>query len=75
MAETVCPLRMFAVMIVSDAIVIGLGYAWLAHLIGGDKAWAFGVLPFLLGDALKIAIRGAVGVGGQFPLPARLIQT
>lgn len=50
------PLKLFPVMIVADVVVFALGFAWLATLIGAEKAWAFGVVPFLLGDAFKIAI-------------------
>jgi len=32
------------------------GYAWLATLIGAEKAWLFGVQPFLLAAALKIGL-------------------
>ncbi len=35
-----------------------LGYGWLATLIGAEKAWLFGVQPFLLAAALKIALAG-----------------
>lgn len=42
--------------LLADAIIFALGYAWLAHLIGVKDAWTYGVMPFLLGDALKIAI-------------------
>ena len=44
----------------ADAIVFVLGYGWLASLIGGEKAWAGGVAPFLLWDALKVGIAALV---------------
>lgn len=59
------PVALFLVMIVSDAVVIGLGYLWLSHLIGTDKAVTFGVMPFLLGDAVKIAIGALVVWAGN----------
>jgi biotin transport system substrate-specific component len=52
--------RLFVVMLAADAIVLAVGFAWLATLIGPEKAWTFGVVPFLLGDALKIAIAAAL---------------
>ena len=51
------------VFLVADGIVFGLGYSWLAHLIGADKAWAGGVAPFLLWDALKVAIAALITTG------------
>ena len=33
--------------------ILLVGGAWLGVLIGADKGWQFGVLPFLLGDVLK----------------------
>lgn len=52
-------------MIVADALLLALGALWLAFFavlpngatgIGLGRAWAAGVQPFLLGEALKIAI-------------------
>ena len=45
-----------AVFIVADSVIIGLGFAWLSVLFGTEKALAVGVLPFLLPEALKIAL-------------------
>ena len=45
-----------AVFIVADSVIIGLGFAWLSVLFGAEKALAVGVLPFLLPEALKIAL-------------------
>ncbi len=38
------------------ALIYACGAGWLALQIGAAKAWIFGVLPFLLGDALKIGL-------------------
>jgi len=57
--------RLFAAMIAADIVVFILGFAWLAwfaHLSGGADgigiagAFKFGVVPFVLGDLLKIAL-------------------
>lgn len=48
--------RLLLAMTVADGVVFALGFAWLALLIGPGKAWLVGVLPFLLADALKIAL-------------------
>lgn len=47
-------------MVIGTVIIFVPGYAWLAALIGGEKAWAFGVLPFLWGEVFKIALAAAV---------------
>ena len=49
-----------AAMIIGTVIIFVPGYAWLATLIGAEKAWAFGVLPFLWGEVFKIALAAAV---------------
>jgi biotin transport system substrate-specific component len=50
------PLRLLAAMLVADAIVLALGFAWLARAAGAEVAWTAGVVPFLLGVAIKIVI-------------------
>ena len=49
-----------AAMVIGTAVIFVPGYAWLAALIGAEKAWAFGVLPFLWGEVFKIALAAAV---------------
>jgi biotin transport system substrate-specific component len=43
-------------MIIGNLIIYALGLAWLALQIGAAGAIKYGLLPFLLGDALKIAL-------------------
>ncbi|MCW5697167.1 MAG: biotin transporter BioY [Bauldia sp.] len=59
------PLTLGLAMLIGDAIIFILGFAWLAFFaqlasggtgIGVAAAWKNGVEPFLLGDALKIAL-------------------
>ena len=50
-----------AAMVLGNAIIYLLGVSWLANLIGSAKAFEFGLLPFLYGDALKLVI-ATVGV-------------
>jgi biotin transport system substrate-specific component len=45
-----------AAMILGNAVIYALGVAWLSKFVGWDKVLATGVLPFLAGDALKIAL-------------------
>ncbi len=56
-------LTALVVFLVADAIVFGLGYTWLASLIGAEKAWAGGVAPFLLWDALKVGLAALITTG------------
>lgn len=51
--------RAAAAMLIGNLAIYTLGVAWLAHLIGFENAIQHGLLPFLVGDALKIAL-GAV---------------
>jgi biotin transport system substrate-specific component len=53
-------LGVLAAMIVNYA----LGAAWLATFVGLEKAFTLGVLPFLLGDALKLALVTALAEAG-----------
>ncbi|WP_051328683.1 biotin transporter BioY [Geminicoccus roseus] len=52
--------RSFAVMLLGNALILALGASWLAVLIGGEQAVALGVMPFLIGAALKSGL--TVGV-------------
>jgi biotin transport system substrate-specific component len=47
---------LLAVLIVGDIIIFGFGFSRLATLIGSEKAYVAGVLPFLPAEALKIAL-------------------
>ncbi len=42
--------------VLAEVIIMTLGFAWLTNIKNMDIAWTYGVKPFLLGDALKIAI-------------------
>jgi len=47
-------------MTLGTAMIFGLGFAYLATLIGAEAAFVNGVMPFLAGGALKIALAAAV---------------
>ena len=49
-------LTTLAAMVLGSIVILLCGYIWLASLIGTEKAWLYGVQPFLIGDALKIAL-------------------
>lgn len=44
------------IILLGDAVIMGLGFAWLSSLIGVEKAFADGIKPFLPAEALKIAL-------------------
>jgi len=54
------PLTTAAAMLAGMAVIYALGTAWLAGFVGIEKALQFGVLPFLLADALKIMLATAL---------------
>lgn len=44
------------VLFAADALIFAVGFGWLAVLIGPAKAFLGGVVPFLPGDILKVAL-------------------
>lgn len=54
------PFTLFGAMLVAEAVMMAMGFAWLATLIGADKAWTFGVAPFILADLIKVALAAAL---------------
>ena len=61
--------KMFALMLLGAASILGLGFAYLASFIGVDAAFNAGVLPFVLGDLVKVGIAALT-----VPAMARLIR-
>ena len=49
-------------MLLGTVAIYTLGAGWLGHLIGVDKAITLGVVPFLLGDAVKAALAWALSL-------------
>ena len=47
-------------LLVAEIAIMALGYGWLATIIGADKAWTFGVLPFIVPDLVKVGIAAAL---------------
>ncbi len=56
-------LGLFAVMAIGHAVIFAPGFAWLAHLIGAEKAWLAGVAPFWAATLLKTALGAALALG------------
>jgi biotin transport system substrate-specific component len=49
----------FAAMLIGNLLCLVLGTAWLAAMIGVEKAITFGFLPFIVGGLLKSALGAA----------------
>ena len=54
------PTRAFLAMAVGNLTIFVFGLSWLSHFVGLQKAFLLGMLPFLLGDFIKlvVAVRG-----------------
>ncbi len=50
------PLKLFIAGLVGLTALYAPGLAWLAQFVGAEKALAFGLVPFVLGDLLKLVI-------------------
>ncbi len=48
-----------ALLLAGLVVIYSFGAAWLATFVGVERAWTLGVLPFLLGDAIKLGIASA----------------
>ncbi|RZS88411.1 biotin transport system substrate-specific component [Phyllobacterium myrsinacearum] len=54
------PVVMGVAMLAGEAIILSLGFLWMAYLFGFEKAFAFGVGPFIIADILKLALAAAI---------------
>lgn len=65
------PLRTAAVMVLGNIAIYAVGVPWLMAVTHVDlpKALALGVVPFLVGDAIKVAV-----AAGLFPAAWRLAR-
>ncbi len=52
--------KMFAAVLMAEVVIMAMGFAWLATLIGVEKSWQFGVAPFILPDLIKVALASAL---------------
>jgi biotin transport system substrate-specific component len=62
--------RLFAAMTLGHVVIFALGFAWLAGLIGAEKAFALGVAPFALATIVKTLLASAV-VGAAWSAAGR----
>lgn len=60
------PVLLFIVMMASLALVYAIGVLWLSQFISADQLLALGVLPFLAGDIVKIALACALTAVAQY---------
>ncbi|RDJ20512.1 biotin transporter BioY [Bosea caraganae] len=61
--------RAFAAMLLGNLVCLAFGAAWLATLIGVERALLAGVVPFILGAIVKSALGAAVLRAFSRPLP------
>ena len=54
------PFKLGGAMLAGEVAMMTLGFAWLAALIGADKAWQFGVAPFIVADLIKVALAASI---------------
>ena len=54
------PIKLFGAMLAAEAVLMALGFAWLAVLTGPEKSWQFGVAPFIVPEMIKVALAAAV---------------
>jgi biotin transport system substrate-specific component len=60
-----------ATLVAADLVVFVFGVTWLAAFTGLGKALALGFVPFVAGDALKIAVAWGILEGASLVLRAR----
>lgn len=63
--------RLFGAFMAAEAVMMAMGFSWLALLIGADKAWQFGVVPFIVPDLVKVALAAALVPAAWSLLPKR----
>jgi biotin transport system substrate-specific component len=52
--------RSFFSMLAGTAVITLMGWAWLANMIGPEKAFWAGIVPFVLGGIVKSALGAAI---------------
>jgi biotin transport system substrate-specific component len=65
------PVKLFNAMLVAEIVMMAMGFAWLALLIGPEKSWQFGVTPFIVGDLIKVALAASLVPAAWSLLPKR----
>lgn len=65
-------LRVFVAMLAGSAIFYLVGASWLASFVGPEKAIAAGIMPFLIGDAVKAMLAAALLPAAWALLPRKI---
>jgi biotin transport system substrate-specific component len=52
--------KFLGAVLVAEIVIMALGFGWLATIIGVEKAWVFGVVPFIVPDLIKVGIAAAL---------------
>ncbi|PSH61328.1 MULTISPECIES: biotin transporter BioY [Phyllobacterium] len=62
------PVLLGLAMLAAEVVILGMGFLWMAYLLGFEKAFTFGVGPFIVADILKLALAAAIvpAVGSVF---------
>jgi biotin transport system substrate-specific component len=62
------PVLLGLAMLAAEVVILGMGFLWMAYLLGLEKAFTFGVGPFIVADILKLALAAAIvpAVGSVF---------
>jgi biotin transport system substrate-specific component len=63
--------KLFGAILVAEVIMMAMGFGWLATLIGSEKAWQFGVVPFIVPDLIKCALAAVIPPAIWMTLSAR----
>ena len=53
-------IKFLGALLVAEFAIMLLGFAWLATIIGAEKSWQFGILPFIVPDLIKVGIAAAL---------------
>ncbi|RWM75495.1 MULTISPECIES: biotin transporter BioY [Mesorhizobium] len=54
------PIKLFNAILVAEIVMMAMGFAWLALLIGPEKSWQFGIVPFIVGDLIKVGLAASL---------------
>jgi biotin transport system substrate-specific component len=65
------PFKMFGAVLTAEIVMMAMGFAWLATLIGFEKSWQFGVVPFIVPDLIKVALASTLAPAIWALLPKR----
>ncbi|MFQ5879450.1 MAG: biotin transporter BioY [Dehalococcoidia bacterium] len=57
-------------MLMGNVIIYLFGLPWLAHFVPDDKVFAFGLLPFIPGDTIKLLLAASLVPSGWMALQA-----